>query len=592
VQRKTSSTPTKIYTYGCLPPIEGADKLDEQLWLAHRYRNKLVEIERRRRERIAQVQREHDVLGDILEVAHSIETAVAEARRKIRLLRSGKANTVEIAAQRELVEALFGDLAVVRFFLARARAQAKTDETLKAAYTAVEQAARDEIKSLRASDEAPYWGTYLVVEKAAEMWRKSADPPRFFRYTGEGRVVVQIQSGMTKAEVESGEDTRLRIGAGTPRVSKSGRVQTAVRPEFRTVRIRVGSDGRAPVWAALPFVMHRSPPDDASIKWAWVIRKRIGMRYKYELQLTVEAESFAPRCSTSTRRIAIDIGARELSTGETRAAMWLDDNGDSGEMKSSLTRLSSSTSHGAGRRRPMPNNLDKVEDLRGIRDRHLDTVKIAIAGYRKRVNLDWLQKHSEYVTLWRSPARVAILYRKWQRHDGDSEIYDTIDAYLRQDRHLLDWESRERSRTLNRRREQYRTFAVRIAETYGEIVLARRDYRRAEWAPEDAQRGRGTRSRQILRGAAPGELCEEIKLAAKSWGVRVTEIALEGDTAWALDTRVCERLLASAAEMAEQAPSLARRKPQNHVNSIEPRSRRRLGTAEKIDPLATVDVID
>ena len=45
------SLPTKIYTYGCNGgPQQNADLCREQLYLAHRYRNKLVEIERERRQ--------------------------------------------------------------------------------------------------------------------------------------------------------------------------------------------------------------------------------------------------------------------------------------------------------------------------------------------------------------------------------------------------------------------------------------------------------------------------------------------------------------------------------------------------------------
>lgn len=644
MKRKTSTAPTKIYTYGCLPPVEGAAEFDEQLFRAHRYRNSLVEIERRRRDRITQVQRDHDILGDLLEVAHSTETMVAEARRETKLLRSGKGDSAAVAAQRELIEAALADLAVLKFLLARARFMLKVDDDVKerlalveeaktspsliryvkpwqrlgaavyaaitgdagvrlyCEYAAVDDQASEEKRNARGASGLAS-GTYLVVEKASETWRAAFDPPRFLRYEGEGRIAVQLKNGTTTAEVESCQDTRLRIGPATPRVNKAGRVQTAVRPEFRTVWIRVGSDGRTPVWTKLPIVMHRPLPEDAKIMWAWIIRRRVGVRYKYELQLTVEAESFA---STATRKeldkaVAIDIGARDLPTGEVRSALWLDSDGATGEVKSALTRLSSPTSRGVGRRESVPDNMTKVHDLRAIRDKNLDAIKSTIATYKIVAGaspassvpdpaLDWLRERAEYVMMWRSPARVALLYRNWQRHDGDVAVHEEIGAYLKQDRHLIDWESRERSRNLNRRRECYRTFAVRIAKQYATIVLAKRDYRRAEWVPEQAVSTRGTDSREIMRNVAPGELCEEIKRAAKSHGAKVIEVRLEGDTSWALDARVCERLFASAEAVTGQALPLASGKPQNHVGSIEPWKKRRLGTAERIDPLANEDV--
>lgn len=42
--------PTKIYNYGAKPPRENADRVGEQIWLAHRYHNRLIELERLRRE--------------------------------------------------------------------------------------------------------------------------------------------------------------------------------------------------------------------------------------------------------------------------------------------------------------------------------------------------------------------------------------------------------------------------------------------------------------------------------------------------------------------------------------------------------------
>src|ERR1700735_3794432 len=44
--------PIRIYTFGCQPPTQGKDLLEQQLMLAHQYRNKLIEIERERRERM------------------------------------------------------------------------------------------------------------------------------------------------------------------------------------------------------------------------------------------------------------------------------------------------------------------------------------------------------------------------------------------------------------------------------------------------------------------------------------------------------------------------------------------------------------
>jgi hypothetical protein len=147
-----------------------------------------------------------------------------------------------------------------------------------------------------------------------------------------------------------------------------------------------------------------------------------------------------------------------------------------------------------------------------------------------------------------------MLFADWLRHEGDGEIYATIQAYLKRDRHLLDWESHERSRHHGRRREDYRRLAAHFARSYSVIVLADRDYRRWEPPPEKGKPEDGHRGRVVMRAAAPGQLRREVVRAANARGTRVVEVALAGDTAWALDPKVCERLLAIAGATVERDP--------------------------------------
>lgn len=593
---KTSTVPTRTYAYGCLPPIEGKDEIEDQLRRAHRYRNKLVEIERRRRERIADAQRQHDVLGPILAAQEVTDTTIAETRRLMKLARAGKGDAEEVAALRELVETAHADAAMLRFFVARARALAKEEGAFEAAYAEIEQQANAETKAIRAADDAPYWGTYLVLEKSVQQWRAAVEPPRFVRYDGSGRVVVQLQQGRTTAAIGDGRDTQLRICDGQPLPRKHcDGLQAKIPAKARTVWLRVRSDEKKrPVWTKLPFILHRPLPDDGRIMWAWIQRRRVGSVYKYEFMLSVEAPSFEDSATPAQPRraqVAIDIGTRALPTSEVRAAVWLDSDGNTGEVKSGLTRLSSPKSSGEGRRRPVPNDGQKLADLQAIRSKSLDAIKLTVAGYLTTVpGLDWLAQATSHLSQWRSPARIAILRRTWVRHDGDEAVYEAIERYLRQDRHLWDWEANQRSRHINRRSSQYSNFAVQMARCYDTIVIAKRDYRRAEEAPEHAASTRGTEGRALMRSVAPGELAEEIKRAAKKYGAKVIEVRLKGDTMWALDQRVCMQLHASAEAIKTSGAPIARGKARNHVASIEPRNRRRLGTAERKDPLANRDV--
>lgn len=67
----------RTYVYGALPPTQGAEHVEQQLRLAHRYRNKLVEIERARREAVA-------AAGEDAEAKEHAHTGAKEAVRAAR----------------------------------------------------------------------------------------------------------------------------------------------------------------------------------------------------------------------------------------------------------------------------------------------------------------------------------------------------------------------------------------------------------------------------------------------------------------------------------------------------------------------------
>jgi hypothetical protein len=604
MKRKTSAAPSRVYTYGCRPPIEGFKQLDDQLFRAHRYRNGLVEIERRRRERIAQAQAKHGALGPLLIVIDYLSTQIAEDRKAIKLARSGSGNMPAVIALRARIAAARVDLSVLRWLLGWCRTQAKTDQALAAEYAKIEAAVRMEIKALRGSAAKPYWGSYLAVERSAEAWRKSPEPPRFLRYTGEGRVVVQIQKGMPVAQAYTGKDTRLRILPATPRVRRDGSA-APVKDTYRTAWIRVASTEKGkPVWAVLPMVMHRELPTDGRIMWAWILRRRVGVRYTYELQITVEAESFAraagqlkcsdtpaPKPDGTEGVIALDIGHREID-GLARVALWVDyTTGERGELRLPRWRRV----HDG---RQVPNGIDKAKDLRSIRDRRLDVIRDLIVAHRAGASA-WFRERTTHAHKWRSPARIGMLYRDWGRQEAPSGINPWADlalavalrGYLDRDRHLLDWEMAERGNYARRRREQYRVFAVGLAKKYRTIIIADRDYRRERRPPEKTMSEKeGHSGRALLHETAPGELVACVRAAAQAHGAHLIEAVIEGDTLWAVDHRVCERMLAASGYvMQSDAEPLAQ------VISLEPRAKdvpaqaRRLGTDERVDPLANAD---
>src|SRR5205807_6540186 len=95
---------------------------------------------------------------------------------------------------------------------------------------------------------------------------------RFHRWDGRGRLAVQLQGGLPVADA-FGSDSRLRIAPVPAGAWERGAPPSARRT---TVQLRIGSEGREPVWATVPVVLHRPLPPAAQIKWVFLLRERIG----------------------------------------------------------------------------------------------------------------------------------------------------------------------------------------------------------------------------------------------------------------------------------------------------------------------------
>ena len=144
---------------------------------------------------------------------------------------------------------------------------------------------------------------------------------RYRRWTGAGRVTVRFQYGLS-VEKAFADDTRLRLGAVDPEAWSHPSRGFRRKLSRTTVRIRVGSDRRVPLWLELPVMLHRPLPPSGVIRAASVVREIVGGRYRWRLLLIVEQPADeAPRQGFT---VAIDLGWRMLDDG-LRVAYWEDD---------------------------------------------------------------------------------------------------------------------------------------------------------------------------------------------------------------------------------------------------------------------------
>jgi hypothetical protein len=539
MKRKTSTLPTRIWTYGCRPPTAGGELIREQLWKAHRYYNKLIELELERRRLYREARSAlNGTLSELESKQAEINAAIDKHRGELLLLRQSKRKRVADPVAVATLRALETQRKSTSLALKEARANGKTDPALLAVSERIHEETQKKVRAARAVC-GVYWGTYLITEKAAQTAcnppkQKGVAPtdPRFKRWSGgQGRIGVQLHRERA-VDVLAGMGTMLQIVPkslpGKPAQTKSGL--------HCTVRIRVGSDEqKKPVWAEFPVLLHRMPPADAILTWAWILVRKQGPNTRYELQLSMESESFHHRrCGKGT--VALDIGWRALPNGDIRVGYLVDDRGQE-------------------RALIMPgvvkDSLDGANKLRGHSEKHFDTARQVFASWLATATgpaADWWRAETAFMHQWRahaklarltenglraldvSPDRVRALWTRWrlERLGKSLDLFGPIEEltrwfvsqgswspgecmmlYLewwrRKDHHLYEFESNQRATALRRRKDIYRNLAADLASTYETLVVEKFDLRsfaRNE-APEDEKTDFTKRARTV---AAPHEL--------------------------------------------------------------------------------------
>jgi hypothetical protein len=458
----TTSTPTRVYAYHCRVTKQCLPTAMDQLFKAHQYRNKLVELERARRAAV------EALLQELSPDLADVERAIAECEGRLAALLVEGAKERAAAGRRVIHPATAASITTYKQVLRSQRATRKdmrtalfSSEQFKSRQKLIEDQHLIAHKKARAEN-GLYWGTYLCVEDAAKTFRKGA-PPDFHRYDGCGRLAVQIQGALPASAVRYGDDADSRVQLDTRPADQvpDARGQNP----WRRARIRIGSDDtRKPVWCDLVVKMHRPLPEGAVIKWAWIMAKRIGTHTEWSLQFVVQrAAGFEPCGRANKGTVAIDAGWRILPNGDMRSAYWVGDDGREGQVIIPKERL---------------DRLTKVQDLQSIRDKNFDGIKSTVknllaAGHTPPPEI---AERMQHLHLWKATAKLAAVAIAW-RPTGAGPIYDAVEAWRKQDKHLLEWESHQRQGEINWRTNFYRTFAAKLSEQYKTVVVEDTDWR-------------------------------------------------------------------------------------------------------------------
>jgi len=439
--RKTSAIPSKVYKYGIFShqvEIEGRDQVEDQLLLAHRYRNRLVEIERARRRRyneaIVQFPEVAALTENIEQLAQEME-ALREAIKTPRQTQRARVPVDPLKRKRiEQIKQLLGRKTSERgpgFGLREELANAKYRQTRSPAIEAAQEWSYEANRAARKSEDAPFWGTYLRVEDSLKDAGRGA-PPEFRRYERTGSLAVQIQSsaanqskGLTTEALLACSDTRARL------------LFPSKDPTEAKLWLRVGTKegGRQPVWAKFPLKYHRPLPPGAQIKWIWVRRSKHEAKGQWghpddqrvwDCGFSLEHKSFDVPLKIHGHIAAINFGFRKLPGGDVlRVAYLVGTDGGSRQI----------TCEG------IQDSLDWADGRHGKRDRGFNVAKEQL-----RI---WLRDHQDHAPKWlltrtsseslaesTSVRRLEQLVERWakqrNRFRGDQEIYEVLVRWSQQ----------------------------------------------------------------------------------------------------------------------------------------------------------------
>lgn len=523
------SEPSKVLSYGAGAPVEGADVVDEQMRLAHRYRNALVaqEIERRRRvdEALRTLSPELATCEEAIAAAEkaledarvSIDRASAEARRKVRppeaveaVKTARSALKIERARRKELRSTLFAS------------------EPWKAKDAEINEWDLSERKRLRGSC-GIYHSTYLHVEQSMGGCRSGA-PPKFKRWTGDGHLAIQIVNGMDVEKLFSGGDRRIQVER-----PEEGKYRVAVK-----FRVKSEENGD-PIWAVLPVVLDRARPTSVAkgkevfpagvrIKWIHLIRRRIATQYEWRVQFIVSRkDGWARPDSSSSGDVGIDVGWRLRDDGALRTAYWIGSDGEEGELVLPSGWMQ---------------EMRRVEFIRSCRDKLFDIARAEIAKWvgALEVKPEWLAEAAATLSAWKAPARLAALCLRWRenriagddvtvtdggRHplyrtlyevdrkghlklSGGEGIYALLEAWRRRDKHLYEFEGNLRHQLLRRRQDIYRVFAAQMRRRYKVAHIEDLDLRDFHILPKAEEPGVDGALKEHVRDACLSVLRQSI----------------------------------------------------------------------------------
>lgn len=363
-------------------------------------------------------------------------------------------------------------------------------------------------------------------------------------WDGRGSFGVQVHGGATVEQI-FGEHTMVRLRKLPP---SKGMAPGSRRDTRHELMVRIGSDGRAPIWAVFGMSLDRPLPDPARIMGAKVTVERVGVHDQWHVVFICQVPSTVYRRQDAARiggAVAVDVGWRS-DAGNLRVGYIADGRAIAEPLELPEITTRDRKRPGIRLRRTLREAHEHARSLLSImsnefaaEDREAGTRGGILHELADWLDLqeelpEWLDEATKGLRQWRSQPRLNWLAEKWldNRFAGDAGIFARLDAWRRKWRHLDEWRAREQAHILEARNQHYRRIAVRLARDYDTIVInganlaATRKRKSAKQAAPELVMVEDRKRSQAF-DAAPGSLREEIVRAAKKYGRTIVPVTFD-----------------------------------------------------------------
>lgn len=405
--------------------------------------------------------------------------------------------------------------------------------------------------------DATYDNVEQSVKRAFDDATKHGTPVKFQRFDGGKKIGARVRNGMSIADAMSCRKSMLKILDQT-KPSKAVRAtgRRAV-SEYVLVSFPVGKQDEI-AYITCEVKLHRPIPDDAMIKYVYLVPKRVGLSVSYSIQFTVDVpKPLTEHRSKSDEICNVELGWSSFGRGIRVAVAANEPVVLDGLKKTSGKYGAISGMLFARRLRGAadayfegPNDAPQL----GARTALVEWLKENPACAESHV---WLKEMTATIGKWRSHGKLALVAMKWVDEIGrdrvqslwkswksarlatDADLYEQdrsvfnqwlsehgvvgefermgvwLEWWRRKDAHLVQWAANTDRKARANRRQQYKYAAAELARTYAfcnvkKIELSKLAQRKETGEDFDELRQRERYRRTV---AAPYEFKEALKAA-------------------------------------------------------------------------------